>query len=156
MAQSNIKQKHTRSFDQSTSFIIMLLMIHQRGSRSVKEAPLMDMDCPRAAGTALAPLRSVPVTGTPSAVTVRPWPGTTKAGAAGAGSVMDRLLSMTTTDAMLGRRCGSSWTQSKPMWMHLSISCGRRPSSGHPSTSGCTLPRLHCFQTCPCGHVMHA
>nr|CAB3464855.1 unnamed protein product [Digitaria exilis] len=77
-------------------------------------------------------------------------PAVMKAGTAGTGSVMERLLSITATDAMLGRRCGSSWTQSSPTWMHLSISCGPGPSAWQISGSCSKLQQLQCPRTCRC------
>ena len=78
--------------------------IHQRASKSETETLLIDVD------------------GSPV--------GTTKAGLVGGDIVTMRFLSMRRTDAMRGRSCGSSWTQSSPMWMHLSISSLSGSSAG--------------------------
>jgi hypothetical protein len=109
---------------------------NQRGSKSETE-PSSLMDDHRAA--TLGPSRSM---------LSLPSTSMANAGAVGAGSVMERLLSMMSTDAIPGRSCGSSWTQSRPTWTHLSTSCGCRPSARQLSSSSRTLPRLQCLHTC--------
>jgi hypothetical protein len=114
---------------------------NQRGSKSETEPSLMDDH--RAA--TLCPSRSM---------LSLPCVSTANAGAVGAGSVMERLLSMMSTDAIPGRSCGSSWTQSRPTWTNLNTSCGCRPSDRQLSSSSRTLPRLQCLHTCVVGQGM--
>ena len=103
---------------------------NQRGCKSDTVASLMDGSraATATATMGLWPSRSMILPRRSAAVagTARPAAGSAYAGASGAGSVMERLLSMTTTDAMLGRRCGSSWTQSSPTRTHRRTSL--RPS----------------------------
>jgi hypothetical protein len=61
---------------------------------------------------------------------------------------------LSTTDAMPGLCCGSSWMHRSPTWMHRSISCLPSSSagtgSGRSSSSCCAmLPLVQCLQTCP-------
>lgn len=44
------------------------------------------------------------------------------AGSEGTASVKEKLLSMRTTEAIVGLSAMSSWTHNKPMWMHLIMS----------------------------------
>jgi len=124
---------------------------NQRGCKSDTVASLMDGSraATATATMGLWPSRSMILLRRSAAVagTARPAAGSAYAGALGAGIVMERLLSMTTTDAIPGRSCGSSCTQSSPTWTHLRTSCGRRPAAGQPSSSSRTLPRLQCLQT---------
>ena len=49
--------------------------------------------------------------------------GMKKAGSEGTASVIVALLSMRTTEAIVGLSVRSSWTHNRPMCMHLIISC---------------------------------
>ena len=44
------------------------------------------------------------------------------AGGEGTGKVVEKLLSMRTTEAIVGRSVAFSWTHNRPMWMHLKMS----------------------------------
>jgi hypothetical protein len=80
-------------------------------------------------------------------------PVAAKIGLMGSASVMERLSSMRTTSAIRGRSCGSSWTQSSPMWMHISISCCAGSSAGQLFSSGGKFPWPQCPQTCSYNHA---
>lgn len=106
-------------------------------SSSVMETWLADTSSPPAANDASPPAAQ----------------GMQNAGLVGARSGGVPLRSITATDDSIGRSAGFSWTQSRPMWMHLSI---WSLSSQHcwllsireGSSSSRTVPAVQCCHIC--------
>ena len=73
---------------------------------------------------------------------------TKNAGRFGNGSVTEKLLSIKTIAAIVGLSAGSSWTHSKPMWMHLVTSFLENEFRKVGSINSRGVLSLQCLQAC--------